>query len=95
VNKFCNRFYESRLNPNLKSKIENLKSLGLLVIACVFVAAGAVALAQQPTKVPRIGYLIGPSPSSFTARTEAFLQGLSDLGYAKQIGLTTPPNVLA
>jgi putative ABC transport system substrate-binding protein len=44
---------------------------------------GAVAEAQQPTKVPRIGYLDGPPPSSIAARTEAFRQGLRDLGYVE------------
>ena len=42
-NKFCNRFYESRLSPNLKSKtcgergrtIENLKWLGLSVVRVI------------------------------------------------------------
>ena len=38
-------------------KIENLKWLGLSVIAFVLVVAGAVAQAQQPKKVPRIGLL--------------------------------------
>jgi putative tryptophan/tyrosine transport system substrate-binding protein len=37
--------------------------------------------AQQPAKVPRIGYLGGTSPSSLRARIEAFRQGLRDLGY--------------
>ena len=35
----------------------------------------------QPTKVPRIGYLTGVSLSAFAARTEAFRQGLRELGY--------------
>ena len=39
--------------------------------------------AQQPTKVPRIVYLSGSPPSSITARTEAFRQGLRDLGYVE------------
>jgi putative ABC transport system substrate-binding protein len=39
------------------------------------------AQSQQPTKVPRIGYLIGASPSAYAARTEAFRQGLRELGY--------------
>jgi putative ABC transport system substrate-binding protein len=41
----------------------------------------SVAEAQQPRKVPRIGYLSGSPPSSITARTEAFRQGLRDLEY--------------
>ena len=37
--------------------------------------------AQQPTKIPRIGYLGGASLSSNPARHEAFRQGLHELGY--------------
>jgi putative tryptophan/tyrosine transport system substrate-binding protein len=40
-----------------------------------------VAQAQQPAKVPRIGYLTAASLSAITHRTEAFRQGLRDLGY--------------
>ena len=43
----------------------------------------AVAQAQQPTKVPRIGYLTANSPSAESARTEAFRQGLRELGYVE------------
>jgi hypothetical protein len=43
---------------------------------------GAVATAQQPTQVPRIGYL-GGSGSAESARTEAFRQGLRELGYVE------------
>jgi putative ABC transport system substrate-binding protein len=38
--------------------------------------------AQQPTKVPRIGYLTG-SDLSASGRQEAFRQGLRDLGYVE------------
>ena len=38
---------------------------------------------QQPAKAPRIGYLIGVSPSPYAARTEAFRQGLRELGYVE------------
>jgi len=44
---------------------------------------GAVATAQQPTKIPQIGYLAGASPSSNPARTQAFRQGLRELGYVE------------
>ena len=47
-------------SDNRKSKRENLKWLGLSVIAFVLMVCGAVAQAQQPKKVPRIGYLSGP-----------------------------------
>jgi putative tryptophan/tyrosine transport system substrate-binding protein len=68
---------------NRKSKIQNLKWLGLSVIAFVLVVTGAVAQAQQPKKVPRIGYLGNPSPSASSAHIEAFRQGLRELGYVE------------
>jgi len=43
--------------------------------------AVAVAEAQQPKKVPRIGYLTGASPSFEAHRLEGFRQGLRDLSY--------------
>ena len=45
--------------------------------------SGAVAEAQQPGKVPRIGYLGLTSPSANSARIEAFRQGLRELGYVE------------
>src|SRR6266550_988455 len=38
---------------------------------------------QQPTKIPRIGYLTGVSPSTNSARHETFRQGLRELGYVE------------
>ena len=39
--------------------------------------------AQQPTKVPRIGYFSASTRSNQTAPIEAFLQGLRELGYVE------------
>ena len=39
--------------------------------------------AQQPTKIPRIGFLGTASPSTVSARVEAFRQGLRELGYVE------------
>ena len=39
--------------------------------------------AQQAKKVPRIGFLIGSSPSANVARIESFRQRLRDLGYVE------------
>jgi putative tryptophan/tyrosine transport system substrate-binding protein len=41
----------------------------------------SLAEAQQPVKVFRIGYLGGATPSAVSDRTEAFRQGLRELGY--------------
>ena len=39
--------------------------------------------AQQPTKIPRIGCLYAGSPSTQSARMEAFRQGLRELGWVE------------
>ena len=44
---------------------------------------GARAEAQQPAKIPRIGILVAPSASFFSARVEAFRQRLRELGYVE------------
>jgi putative tryptophan/tyrosine transport system substrate-binding protein len=68
---------------NRKSKIQNRKWRGILAIAFTFGLGGVVALAQQPTKVPRIGLLGGASASANAGRVEAFRQGLRELGYVE------------
>ena len=40
---------------NPKSKIQNLKLVVVVTLAVAFAFGGAVAQAQQPTKMPRIG----------------------------------------
>jgi len=54
-----------------------------LLISALLSTASLVHPQQQPTKVPRIGFLIGGSASAVAARTEAFRQGLRDLGYVE------------
>src|SRR5262245_4539751 len=41
------------------------------------------AEAQQPTKVPRIGFLLTPSRSAVSESLDAFRQGLRELGYVE------------
>jgi putative tryptophan/tyrosine transport system substrate-binding protein len=41
------------------------------------------ARAQQSHRVPRIGVLLLGTPTSFAARTQAFVEGLRDLGYVE------------
>jgi putative tryptophan/tyrosine transport system substrate-binding protein len=52
--------------------------LSILVVA-MLLAVGAIAEAQQPTNVPRIGYVATTAPD--TPNNLAFRQGLRDLGY--------------
>jgi len=53
------------------------------LVAWVVLAVGVAAEAQQPKKVPGIGYLSTNSSSTKPARTEAFRQGLRQLGYVE------------
>jgi putative ABC transport system substrate-binding protein len=54
-----------------------------ILVVVVLLAVAAIAQAQQPTKVPRIGYVTGTNLSAISERTEAFRQGLRDLGYVE------------
>jgi putative tryptophan/tyrosine transport system substrate-binding protein len=54
--------------------------IGVALSAMLFALCSS-AEAQQPNKVARIGFLIGASRSAISARTEAFQQGLRELGY--------------
>jgi putative ABC transport system substrate-binding protein len=63
-------------------RIQNRKLVEIVALVVTLAMSGAVAQAQQPGKVPRIGYVSGsgdandPGPS-----VEAFRQGLRELGY--------------
>ena len=67
---------------NLKSKIKNLK-FGL-VAGAMLLPFSFPADAQQPGKVPKIGFLVVPSRAFFANRIELFQQGLHSLGYVKE-----------
>jgi putative tryptophan/tyrosine transport system substrate-binding protein len=75
-------------SDNRKSKIENLKWLRLSVIAFVLVVTGAVAMAQQPKKVTRIGYLSSGTAASESARSDAIRLALRELGYIEAQNIT-------
>jgi len=51
------------------------------LLASVLLTTAPPAEAQQPKKIPRVGYLDGASLFAVAARTEAFRQGLRELGY--------------
>src|SRR5215475_4614706 len=54
-----------------------------ITVCAVLFAVCVPAEAQQAKKVPRIGYLTGTSFSAVSTRTEAFRQGLRELGYVE------------
>ena len=65
--------------------VKPIFDLRLLIygLCAMLFALSFPADAQQPKKVPRIGYLSGNFPSSESVRTEAFLQGLRELGHVE------------
>ena len=61
-----------------------MRRIGLAVVfALSFVLAPNAGEAQQPNKIPRIGYLTAGSAMSGSTRIEAFRQGLHALGYVE------------
>ena len=72
---------KSKACTELSRSIQNRKWLGLSVIALVLVVIGAVAQAQQPAKLPRIGYLV--SRSAPGPNDQAFQEALHELGYVE------------
>ena len=52
-----------------------------ILVAVVLLALGVIAEAQQPKKVPRIGYLSKSDPARESARSEAIRLALRELGY--------------
>jgi putative tryptophan/tyrosine transport system substrate-binding protein len=63
------------------SAIQNPKWVGIFAIVLTFVFGGVVALAQQPKKVPRIGYLSASDAATESARAEAIRLALRERGY--------------
>src|SRR2546425_148493 len=74
---------KSKTCPELSRRIQNRKWAGIVALVVTLAMGGAVAQAQQPTKVPRIGFLAATSSSAISARVEAFRQGLRELGYVE------------
>src|SRR5262249_51302223 len=73
--KFC--------SDNRKSKIQNRKWVGFLAIFLSLVGCAAMADAQQPKKIAKIGYLFASTPAATAQNIEAFRQGMRELGYVE------------
>src|SRR5256885_12058713 len=59
------------------------KKVLMWLLATFFLATASLADAQQPAKVPRIGFLGAASASALVGRLDAFRQGLRDLGHVE------------
>jgi putative ABC transport system substrate-binding protein len=59
------------------------KNITVLTLSAMLFALCSVAEAQQPAKVPRIGFLAVAPLSTLAQRTDGFRQGLRELGYVE------------
>jgi ABC-type uncharacterized transport system substrate-binding protein len=64
------------------------KAVFSIQFVVVLLAVALIAEAQQPKKVPRIGFLFATFASAQESRVEAFKQGLRDLGYIEGRNIT-------
>ena len=69
--------------------IQNRKLGGLFALVVAFVLCGAVAMAQQPKKIRRIGYLSNTDPVGESTRSEAIRLALRELGYTDGQNIAT------
>ena len=69
----------------------NKRKLGSFVLCAMLFALCQSAEAQQPTKVPRIGYLSPTDPATESARSEAIRLALRERGHIE--GQTSPPSI--
>jgi putative ABC transport system substrate-binding protein len=81
------------ISDNRKSKSgppdQNLKWVGFLAIVVLVVGCAGMADAQQPKKVPRIGYLSGNDAASESARAEAIRLALRERGHIEGQNIAT------
>ena len=60
-----------------------------ILVAVVMLAGAVLAEAQQPTKVPRIGYLSNSDPATESTRSEAIRLALRERGYIEGQNIAT------
>jgi len=75
-------------SDNRKSAIQNPKWVGIAALALAFTMCGAVATAQQQTKVPRIGFLVNSTSSGSAVVLDAFRQEMRKLGWIEGKNIT-------
>jgi len=51
------------------------------LLTTVLLTTVSIAEAQQPKKIPRLGFLVPGNQAAFATRLEAFRQGLREFGY--------------
>jgi len=74
---------KSKTCTELRRSIQNRKWVGIVALAAAFAMCGAVAHAQQPKKMPRIGYLSSANAVNDSARVNGIRLALRELGYVE------------
>jgi hypothetical protein len=78
-----------RAGSEQRRRIPNRKLVGIAVLVVAFAMCGAVAQAQQPKKVHRIGYLSSFDPATESPRSEGIRLDLRELGYIEGQNIAT------
>ena len=68
---------------SLSFRSHNRKLVGIVALAVILAMCGVVAQAQQPKRVPRIGFLEPSGSATASPRLQSFRQGLHELGYVE------------
>ena len=76
-------------SANRKSKIQNRKWVGFIALVVALTFSGAVALAQQPKKFTRIGYLVSSDAGTASVAIERIRLALRELGYIEGQNIAT------
>jgi putative ABC transport system substrate-binding protein len=72
---------QDKLRRSFQKLPRRRKWVGIVALAITFATYGAAASAQQPTKIPRIGYLSATDPADESTHSEAIRLALRELGY--------------
>jgi len=60
-----------------------------ILVAAMLFAVAVIAEAQQPKKIPRIGYLVGGDPTTESTRSKGIQLALRELGYIEGQNIAT------
>ena len=80
---------KSKTCPESYRRIQNRKWAGLFSIVVALTVCGARVEAQQPKKVPRIGYLSSFDPATWSTRAEAIRLALRERGHIEGQNVAT------
>ena len=72
-----------KTSPELGRRIKNRKLAGVFAVVFALSLAGTRTEAQQPKKLPRVGYLSSLDSVGESERVEAVRLGLRELGYTE------------